>query len=166
MSSELSSGFTISIIRLAPKCYGLSSESLRDLLQALCINDAVLKLGSTTRINERCLELQKAKPAKKAASAGAANEKPAAKTSSCGCPYRKSKRTSLRHLKVSRGLLVAQAFAQATTVHAAFSCRAAHLRLPYISSYCGVPASIPKCCHAGITLTGQRLPDAKDQGSV
>ena len=70
--------------------------------QALCINDAVLKLGSTTRVNERCLELQKAKPAKKAATVGATHEKLAAKTSSCGCPYRKSKRTSLRHLKVKR----------------------------------------------------------------
>ena len=127
MVCGLSSGCTISVIRLAPDLYELLSERVRDLLQALCINDAVQKLGSSTRINERCLELQKAKPAKRAATAGAAHEKPAAKTSSCGCPYRKSKRTSLRHLKVSRGLLVAQAFAQATTVHAACSCRPSHL---------------------------------------
>ena len=79
-------------------------------MQALCINDAVLKLGSSTRINERCLELQKARPAKKAATAGAAHKKPAADTSSCGCPFRKSKRTSLRHLKVERELLIAEGF--------------------------------------------------------
>ena len=77
-------------------------------LQALCINDAVLKLGSSTRINERCLELQKAKPAKKVATAGTAHGKPAAKKSSCGCPYRKSKRTSLRHLKVMRAACCAR----------------------------------------------------------
>lgn len=35
-------------------------------LQALCINDAVLRLGSAPRINERCMDLQKAKPKKQA----------------------------------------------------------------------------------------------------
>ncbi|CAK0764311.1 hypothetical protein CVIRNUC_003145 [Coccomyxa viridis] len=88
----------VSELRRTPFAETLSVAAIAGR-KALCINDAVLKLGSTTRINERCLELQKAKPAKQAATAGAANEKPAAKTSSCGCPYRKSKRTSLRHLK-------------------------------------------------------------------
>lgn len=31
------------------------------LLQALCINEAVLRLGSPALINERCLELQRGK---------------------------------------------------------------------------------------------------------
>ena len=36
-------------------------------LQALCVNDSVLKLGSLSRINERCLEMLQSKPTKKQA---------------------------------------------------------------------------------------------------
>lgn len=41
------------------------------------MNDAVLKLGSLSRINERCLELKKGKPKKQAADA--ATQKPKVK---------------------------------------------------------------------------------------
>lgn len=36
-------------------------------LQALCVNDSVLRLNALSRINERCLEMQQAKPTKKQA---------------------------------------------------------------------------------------------------
>lgn len=78
------------------------ADTPRHAAQALCINDAVLKLGSATRINERCLELQTAKASKKAAAAGAAQDKPSAtKAASLGCPFRKANKSSMRHLKVS-----------------------------------------------------------------
>ena len=74
--------------------------------QALCINEAVLALGSTQRINERCLDLQsgsgaqRKKRAAAATVAGAKASAPAAAKASCGgCPFRKANKTSLRHLK-------------------------------------------------------------------
>ena len=36
-------------------------------LQALCVNESVLKLGAGTRINEKCLEMLQAKSTKKQA---------------------------------------------------------------------------------------------------
>ena len=44
-------------------------------LQALCMNDAVLGLGSLSRINERCLELKQGKPKRQAAEAAKQNRK-------------------------------------------------------------------------------------------
>ena len=44
-------------------------------LQALCTNDSVLKLGALSRINERCLDMLSAKPAKKQATGNAQRPK-------------------------------------------------------------------------------------------
>ncbi len=51
-------------------------------VQALCVNDSVLKLGALTRINERCLEMLQAKPTKKQAT-GESNKKPKVCMSIC-----------------------------------------------------------------------------------
>uniref|UniRef100_A0A0D9WE08 Helicase ATP-binding domain-containing protein n=1 Tax=Leersia perrieri TaxID=77586 RepID=A0A0D9WE08_9ORYZ len=51
----------------------------------LCINKDVLKLGSTNRINERCLELQKTKKSTKTKTEGDSRKVCQSKTS-CGCP--------------------------------------------------------------------------------
>ncbi|CAM8958953.1 unnamed protein product [Rhodiola kirilowii] len=53
----------------------------------LCINEEILKLGSSTRINERCLELQKNKVKKATKVKNSASVGKAHKTkASCGCP--------------------------------------------------------------------------------
>ena len=77
-------------------------------VQALCVNDSVLQLGSAAQINERCLELQSAKARKQAANgdeAGAVVNKKSSSKAQCGCPFRKPNRTSERHLKAVLTLL-------------------------------------------------------------
>ncbi|CAI9753805.1 unnamed protein product [Fraxinus pennsylvanica] len=58
-----------------------------------CINDEVLKLGTSTRINERCLELQKSKKneASKTKNLGAGKRVHRTKAS-CGCPMLRSRK--------------------------------------------------------------------------
>ncbi|GAQ88396.1 Helicase [Klebsormidium nitens] len=53
----------------------------------LCINEAVLRLGSTTRINERCLELQKDKAKSSSAKLAQTALGGKSKASKGGCPY-------------------------------------------------------------------------------
>eukprot|EP00884_Botryococcus_braunii_P018140 jgi/Botrbrau1/5009/Bobra.0396s0030.1 len=60
--------------------------------KALCINSAVMQLGSSQRINERCLDLQKkAAPRKSARSAATTNK---AKSRKGGCPFLRSRQSS------------------------------------------------------------------------
>ena len=68
-------------------------------LQALCVNDAVLKLGSLSRINERCLELKKGKPKRQAAAA--ATQKP-----------------KVRHQNVVHVLMLTESWTLHGTLHA------------------------------------------------
>lgn len=58
----------------AVQCEGIGACSFGSLvslnvfsMQALCVNDAVLRLGSLSRINDKCLELKQGKPKRHAA---------------------------------------------------------------------------------------------------
>ncbi|GBG69495.1 hypothetical protein CBR_g4188 [Chara braunii] len=58
--------------------------------KTLCVNDAVLKLGSAAAINERCLELQKSSKNKKVDSSGGMRGPQKGKVKSSGsCPFLK-----------------------------------------------------------------------------
>ena len=86
-----------------------------DPLQALCVNEAVRRLGSSARISEKCLDLQQggsrrkravtAGPARDAAGAlfgslEARQARPA--KAAAGCSFLERKASSQRHLKARR----------------------------------------------------------------
>ena len=122
--------------------------------KALCVNEAVRKLGSAGRMAERCLELQRGKGTTKAkgartaaagtsdAAGGATAAASAARRSSsrCACPY-KSKASGLREQILERSPLDVEEVAALAVRHKAcgyYAARAASKRaqmvlLPYSS---------------------------------
>ena len=82
------------------------------MLQALCVNEAVRRLGSAARIAEQCLDLQQRAPRPKRAAAardagrptngnmGGSAQGPARPAKAApGCPYLSQRASSQRHLK-------------------------------------------------------------------